>query len=472
MKKLFLVLVLLFLLTSTALAAEVGPVSADPVRVAVIDSGISRTVIAPDRIVDGRNYIRPQDDTGDKVGHGTAVAAIIVGMENGKITGICPTAELVSLVYSSLDNEGKRVAGNAAMTAQAVYDAVDVYGCDIINISSGTASNDATLRNAVKYAAEQGALVIACAGNGGGSDLCYPGAYESVLCVGACDENGLLADFSQDNDTVDLLARGTKLSIASLRGSRIRGEGTSFSTALATGVAAQLWTQDPDLTAEELRTVLLDVCLTVEGRKVLDPARALSAQPDATPDTSSPETPSEELKSPTAFADVPMDAYFCDAVNWAAEKGITGGAGDGLFAPDKVCTRAQIVTFLWRAAGCPTPGGTENPFADLSSDAYYYDAVLWAVEKGITQGLTADTFGPQQAVTRGQSMTFLWRLDGATAADGENPFTDVPAGAYFADAVQWAVEEEITNGMTASSFAPGSGCTRGQIVTFLYRYLA
>ena len=129
-----------------------------------------------------------------------------------------------------------------------------------------------------------------------------------------------------------------------------------------------------------------------------------------------------------------------------------------------------MVTFLWRAAGSPEPESTVNPFADVSASAYYYDAVLWAVEQGITNGTSATTFGPDATVTRGQTVTFLWRYDGSTAVSGSG-FVDVASDAYYATAVAWAVSEGVTNGTSATTFSPDNDCTRGQIVTFLYRYM-
>ena len=169
------------------------------------------------------------------------------------------------------------------------------------------------------------------------------------------------------------------------------------------------------------------------------------------------------------FDDVPAGAYYADAVAWAAEQGITGGIGNDLFGPDRLCTRAQMVTFLWRSAGSPEPKGTTQPFTDVSKDAYYYQAVAWAVEQGITQGTSPATFSPDRTVTRGQTVTFLYRMAGAPAAAGSSTFADVPANAYYAQAVAWAVEQGITRGTSAAAFEPNRPCSRAQIVTFLYR---
>ena len=167
------------------------------------------------------------------------------------------------------------------------------------------------------------------------------------------------------------------------------------------------------------------------------------------------------------FVDVPSSAYYYEAVKWAAKKGITGGTGDGAFNPNGACTRAHIVTFLWRAAGSPEPKSTVS-FADVPAGSYYAKAVAWAVENGITLGIGDGTFSPNATCTRAQSVTFLYRAMG-TAPTTVNGFTDVTADAFYADAVAWAVESGVTNGTSASTFSPNNGCTRAQIVTFLYR---
>ena len=167
------------------------------------------------------------------------------------------------------------------------------------------------------------------------------------------------------------------------------------------------------------------------------------------------------------FADVPTDAYYYEAVKWAAKKGITGGIGNGLFGPNQPCTRAQIVTFLWRAAGSPEPK-TMSSFADVSMDAYYAKAVAWAVENGITTGTGDGKFSPDATCTRAQSVTFLFRAIGKLV-DSKAEFRDVPTDSYYANAVAWAVENGVTNGIGNGLFGPDNSCTRAQIVTFLFR---
>ena len=170
------------------------------------------------------------------------------------------------------------------------------------------------------------------------------------------------------------------------------------------------------------------------------------------------------------FVDVATGSYYEDAVDWAVENGITKGTDDTHFSPDGICTRAQAVTFLWRAAGSPEPETRAMPFADIPVGSYYYDAVLWAVENGITKGTSDTTFSPNMTCTRAQIVAFLWRSEKSPAAGTANPFADVKSTAYYADAVLWAVKENITKGTTNTTFSPDADCTRAQIVTFLYRF--
>ena len=185
------------------------------------------------------------------------------------------------------------------------------------------------------------------------------------------------------------------------------------------------------------------------------PSTPVTPDPEPTPDDSS------------KFADVPANAYFADAVKWAVDKGITNGLSDTMFGPYESCTRAQIVTFLWRAAGSPEPKAASS-FTDVPASAYYAKAVAWAVENGITNGMTETTFAPNATCTRGQSVTFLYRVLKGTASGSVN-FTDVPANAFYTDAVNWAVANNVTNGTSNTTFSPNADCTRAEIVTFLYR---
>ena len=169
------------------------------------------------------------------------------------------------------------------------------------------------------------------------------------------------------------------------------------------------------------------------------------------------------------FVDVATGSYYEDAVDWAVENGITKGTDDTHFSPDGICTRAQAVTFLWRTAGSPEPETRTMPFTDVPVGSYYYDAVLWAVENGITEGTSDTTFSPDATCSRAQIVTFLWRSEKSPASGTVAPFADVNSTAYYAGAVLWAVREDITKGTTSTTFSPDADCTRAQIVTFLWR---
>ncbi len=206
------------------------------------------------------------------------------------------------------------------------------------------------------------------------------------------------------------------------------------------------------------------ICVAVYnkyGNEVMDPSSEHGPMTEADP------TPAA-----LPFTDVSEEDYFYTPVMWAVrhDPQITNGTSETTFSPDQNCTRGQVVTFLWRAAGCPEPTSTENKFTDVTDQDYFYKAVLWAVEKKITNGMTETTFGPEQSCTRGQVAAFLWRAaESPEPASSENTFTDVTDKDYFYKAVLWAVENDITKGTGEGLFSPNQTCTRGQIVTFLYR---
>ena len=179
-----------------------------------------------------------------------------------------------------------------------------------------------------------------------------------------------------------------------------------------------------------------------------------------------------EPEIPVSFTDVKSGDYFYQPVVWAVENDITSGTSTTTFSPSQACTRAQAMTFLWKAAGKPEPTSVSNPFRDVMPDAYYYKAVLWAVENGITSGTSTTTFSPEQSCTRGQIMTFLYKAAGSPSVSGSNPFRDVKNSDYFYNPVLWAVKNNITSGTSATTFSPNQSCTRAQIVTFLYKHYA
>ena len=195
--------------------------------------------------------------------------------------------------------------------------------------------------------------------------------------------------------------------------------------------------------------------------------------PSGPSDTEKPDDSGDETPSASKFTDVPVKEYYFDAVDWAVKQGIVAGTSDTTFSPNKNTSRAEIVTLLWRAAGRPEPKTTANPFTDLKSSEYYYKAVLWAYENNIVSGTSATTFSPNQNCTRGQIVSFLWRAaNRPEPVTASNSFTDVKSGEYYYNAVLWAYENKIVAGTTDTTFSPNQSCTRAQAVTFLYRNLA
>ena len=218
-----------------------------------------------------------------------------------------------------------------------------------------------------------------------------------------------------------------------------------------------------DVVVKDAKGNIVPVMKNADGAySFIMPATAVSVEPVF----------AEAAAPAPSFVDVPADAWYADAVAWAVEQGITDGADATHFSPNVPCTRAQTVTFLWRAAGEPEPVGAATQFQDITAGSYYEKAVAWAVEIGITNGVSDTAFAPNDTVTRGQVVTFLWRYEGEPEAAAAAAFTDVPSDAWYADAVRWAAGKGITTGVDDTRFAPNDDCVRAQIVTFLYRDMA
>lgn len=194
-----------------------------------------------------------------------------------------------------------------------------------------------------------------------------------------------------------------------------------------------------------------------------------TAESDTPATTSKPASPTTNGKP--SFTDVAADAYYAEPVKWAVEKNITGGTTDTTFSPNQTCSTAQIITFLWRSKGSPEPTSKTNPFTDVKESAYYYKAALWAKENRVLLYPSNPVFNGDAPCTRSMAVMFIWRAAGFPAAEKRSSFTDVAATTIYAPAVDWAVEKGVTGGMTATTFSPDTTCTRGQIVTFLYRAL-
>lgn len=222
-------------------------------RIALIDTGIAMKAVNAERILPGWNYCTGSDDTEDTIGHGTSLAGLIVGSDRAGLIGGAPEAYVVPLVCQTKNEDGAIEKIEPEELAQLIRDAVDVYGCRIINISAGVKTDYDKLREAVEYATERGVMIVSCAGNEGNSDLYYPGGYEVVLCVGSANQELTgRASFSQDNDSVDVLAPGEKISVVTMKGNVMEVSGTSYSAAYVTAAAATLWQEQPESTSVQI----------------------------------------------------------------------------------------------------------------------------------------------------------------------------------------------------------------------------
>lgn len=274
MKKMLLVLfIIIILLSGCAKKPNTSSKSErDNVVIALLDTGISKAAIDENRILEGYNYVEGTRDTTDKINHGTAVASVIVGSAPAKIEGIASDAFMVPLVVLTKDEDGNLQSITPEVLAQAIYDSVDKYDADIINISLGIKKDVPKVKEAVDYAKKQGVMVISAVGNDGDDeDYYYPAAYESVLAIGSHNDKGELSDFSQQNGTADLLAPGEDIWLASKNGKTYGARGTSFATAYAAAAAASLLIKSPGLSPEEIRNILIRTSTDViEGGNGLD----------------------------------------------------------------------------------------------------------------------------------------------------------------------------------------------------------
>ena len=475
------------------------------VTVAVLDTGADMTVpLFSERpfLADSYDFVNATSyltdiTSGAAAGHGTKVVSLLYDL-------LPENAEL--MVLRVFDNAG---SASRARILTALQYALE-HGADIINMSLGWENADSSytfLNDTLDRLQEQGIPVICAAGNSGSdANTCYPASYETTISVSAVNSTLNYEGFSNFGNTVDFAAPGSGLKMITLGGEEKIDRGTSFAAPHITAIAADmLLCEDlsPAQLYETLRANSED--LGYEGRDVnygwgLPRLGAFAenalvhtwdyvcTSPLATRNTDGTrrfvcpvcgkmheETiPATKGEKHNPFIDVSADIYYAESVTWAVANGITTGTSeDGpLFSPEGSCTRAQMVTFLWRAAGCPEPETEQSPFEDVQDpEEYYYRAVLWAVEKKITTGMDKTHFAPEETVTRAQTVTFLWRSAEEPAAQAENPFRDVDAASYYYAPVLWAVEKEITTGVDEHTFAPDEPCTRGQIVTFLYRDL-
>lgn len=451
-KRLFL-FCLLFALACPAGAAE------EPIRIAFIDTGISTRHIDPDHVAEGKNYVFPESDTQDRMGHGTATAGMVLGAADQGVAGMFPEAVAVPLVVVDVYPSGVVENGGPAALCRAIRDAVDEFDCRIINISLSTPEDSEELRAAVAYAESRGVLIVTCAGNDGeDGPVYYPAAYPTTVTVGSA-QGDHPASFSQTG--ADLLTDGVDLTAATNKNSAAPAvvSGTSYSCAIISGFCARLLALYPTLTPAELRQALYSLAADMlepgcDGRSgwgYLPPEAAI----------------------PYPYLDVPEDAWYAPAVHWITEQGIMNGTGDGRFAPDGAMTRAMFAAVLYRMAEAPEAPGGESQFADVETGAWYADAVFWAAGEGIFTGGGDGSFRPEDPATREQLVTVLWRSCGRPEGLGDlSGCADADSVSDWAtEAFRWAVGEGVIGGRPGGILDPKAAVNRAEVAQILMRYL-
>ena len=449
LKKLLISLLVILTITGNIRAAE-----DNTVRIAMIDTGISTDAIDPDSMITGKNYILDGQSTEDLVGHGTALASIIVGSESAGITGVCPEAILVPMVFYTKNEEGTVVKGDLDMIAQMIRDAIDIYRCDIINISSGDRTPSDQLEEAINYAKEKGVLVVSAVGNNGNNRKYYPSSLESVLCVGSYNaEKDDCASFSNRHETLDLVAPGVDLMISNLDGTAGTNSGTSFSTAYISGLAAKLMMENPMLTAEQVQQIL---CASARdlGDTGFDNRTGWGAVDE--------EAAMTYVREGRQFRDVRPSDWFFSGAKGMASLGLMKGTDAVNFTPQQTTSRAMLWVMLHRMDG---------QAVSANASTWYSDAQAWVMANSI-----ADGKDPNGVISREEITLTLWRYAqykgmNVDMAYDLTPYPDASSvSAEAVSAMKWACGNGIINGMDGL-LAPAGNTTRAQIATILTRFL-
>lgn len=444
---LFLAMLLLLVLTGFAESGK-------PCRIALIDTGVSTEAIAEKNIIEGKNYVSGEEGTEDKEGHGTAIASIIVGSRSAAVRGLCENAEIVPLVFYTVDENGSVKRCSVDVMAQMVINAVNTYDCRIINMSSGAQNDSALLHSAVNVALAKGALVVTAIGNDGSSKAYYPAMYDGVLSVGSVNAEGNFpAVFSNRNSALDILAPGENVTVAAFSGEPMSETGTSFSCAYVSGVAARLMTEHPKLTGFEVAKILMssarDICDEgydeLSGWGVLDEKAAREYAADG-----------------RLFRDVTKNKWYFESVNSAARLGIMSGTTETMFSPDVKTSRAMLWTMLSRLDGTTF---------EKTDGVWYEGARIWSQNSGISDGTN-----PEAEISREQLAVMLFRYAQGKGIDVSarkklDSFADAGwISDYASDALGWAVAKGLIGGTGDGKLLPLDGASRAEVAAIFVRF--
>ncbi len=500
------------------------------VRIGIVDSGVNPHPDFGDRLLKGYNFTsdaekHPEkaEDTTDEYGHGTKVAGLAAGEAESGYIGVAPGAEIVPLKCT----DGKNV--KISSICRAIYSGIDVFHCDVLNLSLGVQTDYQSLKEAVEYADEQGVVLVSAVGNGGSSVYYYPANYDSVIGVGSVDRNGDLYYRSNHNKSVFLTAPGVDVRSTANHGGYTFGTGCSFSIPQVSAAAAVMLGIDGTLTPEEIMRLFLETAQDrgsvgydeYYGYGILNLGgcvAALTGETDTVPDPVQPSEPPEPSEGPIQpdpdeSSDDWNPEYIEDEDNpenqqdpsdssGSSEQQEESGTQDPSDNPEP-SGPSKPVTPSGPSDSSKTPEQNDPPgqpdgqdvpdngeasepviqpecpkdescpmtaFSDLDRTAWYHDGIHYALEKGIMNGYGNGTFLPERSTSRAMVVTMLWRMEGSPVSGSGIAFKDVTEGQWYTDAVRWAVSEEIVNGYSATAFGPDDAVSREQLAVILWRY--
>lgn len=436
--------------------------------VAVIDTGIyaQHEDFTGTTILNGMNLIQGNSDVTDRIGHGTLVSGIIAAQIDNDI-GISGLTDEVSILplrcFEDVDE------ASVMDICRGIYKAVDSYGADVICMSLGSAWDSRTMRDAVDYAVSKGVILVAAVGNDGTSDYFYPAAYESVIGVGSYDKNGTASSFSQVNDSVFISAPGEKIysTYIGKPNAYAAADGTSFSAPHVAAAAAIAKSIEPNMTAEAFKQLLIETCDDVgePGYDTLYGYGKLNIEKMV-----------EQLLSGRPMFSDTEGHWAADYIDFCVKNGLLSGVGNAVFSPDTVMTRGMAVTVLYRLDnGRHTAEFNGTPFSDVTDpNAWYYDAVYWAAANGIVNGMGDGSFSFDAPITRQQFATMLYRYTGTPEVNSEGSlaaFVDsVDISDYSVSAIAWCCEQGIMGGDENGLLHPTAQTTRAQAAKMIAQY--
>ena len=445
------------------------------IRVAIIDSGVNsmHEDFEGTDFEKGANMMDGSHDVTDEQGHGTFVSGLLAAVKDNLIgiAGLCD-----EIVIIPIKCFGKSVETNTSYVVASIYEAIDVYNCDIINLSLGVDRDLNSMRQAVDYAESKGVIVISAVGNGGDSILNYPAAYSNVIGVGAVDQNGHVASFSQKNSSVFVTAPGVNLLSTWFKGEnsyKKDGSGTSYAAPLVAAAAVYMKQHNRSADVDDFKNILME-SVTDAGAAGYDTSYGygiISLGDFVT---------AAEYYSYSSVTETFPDVagHWAESnIEFCVNKGYFKGVSENRFAPEVSMNRAMFVTVLSRVSG-ESLSGYPNPFTDVPADAYYAHACAWGAATKIVNGIGDGTFQPEANVTREQIAVFLYRyaltynLTGAVSGTSAlNSFTDRGSvSGYAREAMAWAVENGFINGRTATTLVPGDSARRAEIAAIIERF--